>query len=146
MGGRLTLVPSLDGWLARRRTVTKVIAVGKSPRPREAYDDALARFAGRAEPTISHPEFLEFVAPGVSKGEAVTWLARREGIPMAQVMAVGDQLNDVEMIVAAGHGVAMGNAPEEVRSLARYVAPDVAEQGAAQMIERLVLERDGGAA
>ncbi len=146
VGGRLTLVPSLDGWLARRRTVTKVIAVGKSPRPREAYDDALARFAGRAEPTISHPEFLEFVAPGVSKGEAVTWLARREGIPMAQVMAVGDQLNDVEMIVAAGHGVAMGNAPEEVRSLARYVAPDVAEQGAAQMIERLVLERDGGAA
>jgi Cof subfamily protein (haloacid dehalogenase superfamily) len=146
VGGRLTLVPSLDGWLARRRTVTKVIAVGRAPGPRAAYEDALARFAGRAEPTISHPEFLEFVAPGVSKGEAIMWLARRQGITMAQVMAVGDQINDVEMIVAAGHGVAMGNAPEDVRSVARYVAPDVSEQGAARMIERLVLGEDGGPA
>jgi Cof subfamily protein (haloacid dehalogenase superfamily) len=139
VGGRMTLVPDLESWLARRRTVTKVIAVGSRPAPNEAYADAVARFAGRAEATISHPEFLEFVAPGVSKGEALRWLARREGIPMAQVMAVGDQLNDLDMIAAAGHGVAMGNAPDEVRSVARYVAPHVDEQGAAAMIEVLVL-------
>ncbi len=145
VGGRLTLVPSLEEWLADRRTVTKVIAVGRRPAPDEAYPEAAATFAGRAEATISHPEFLEFVAPGVSKGEALRWLARREGVPMAQVMAVGDQLNDVDMIVAAGHGVAMGNAPEAVRSVARYVAPDVDEQGAARMIEALVLGEGGPA-
>jgi Cof subfamily protein (haloacid dehalogenase superfamily) len=143
VGGRLTLVPSLESWLARRRTVTKVIAVGRRPAPNEAYPEAAARFAGRAEATISHPEFLEFVAPRVSKGEALRWLARREGIPMSQVMAVGDQLNDLDMIIAAGHGVAMGNAPDEVRSVARYVAPHVDEQGAARMIEELVLGRSG---
>lgn len=139
VGGRLTLVPSLESWLARRRTVTKVIAVGRRPAPNEAYPEAAARFAGRAEATISHPEFLEFVAPGVSKGVALRWLARRQGIPMSQVMAVGDQLNDLDMIAAAGHGVAMGNAPEEVRCAARYVAPNVDEHGAARMIEELVL-------
>ncbi len=139
VGGRLTLVPSLESWLSVRRTVTKVIAVGRGPRPREAYPDARARFEGRAEATISHPDFLEFVAPGVSKGEAVRWLARREGIPLSQVMAVGDQLNDLEMIEVAGHGVAMGNAPAEVRAAARYVALHGDEQGAARMIEDLVL-------
>ena len=61
---------------------------------------------------------------------------------MAQVMAVGDQLNDLDMIAAAGHGVAMGNAPDEVRAVARYVAPSVDEQGAARMIEELVLGED----
>ena len=58
-----------------------------------------------------------------------------------QVMAIGDQINDIEMIAAAGHGVAMENAPVEVRSVARYVAPHVDAQGAAMMIEELVLGR-----
>ena len=60
---------------------------------------------------MSHPRFLEFVAPGVSKGRAVAWLAHRAGIPMGQVMAIGDSLNDVEMIGDAGHGAAMPTAP-----------------------------------
>jgi hypothetical protein len=145
VGGRLMLVPSLESWLERRRTVTKVIAVGRRPAPSEAYPEAAARFAGRAEATISHPEFLEFVAPGVSKGGALRWLARRGGIPMTQVMAIGDQLNDLDMIEAAGHGVAMGNAPDEVRSVAQHVAPHVDEQGAARVIEELVLGERGRA-
>ena len=123
--------------------VSKVIAIGPPERPAAVVDDAVARFDGRARVMVSHPEFLEFVAPRVSKGEALRWLARREGIPMAQVMAVGDQLNDLDMIAAAGHGVAMGNAPDAVRSVARYVAPHVDEQGAARMIEELVLGRSG---
>jgi hypothetical protein len=141
VGGRLTLVPDLEAWLAGRATVTKVIAVGEGTRPRDTYPAALAAFGRESEVTISHPRFLEFVAPGVTKGAALVRLARRYRIPMAHVMAIGDQLNDVEMIAAAGHGVAMGNAPAEVRSVARYVAPDVDSQGAARIIEELVLGR-----
>lgn len=140
VGGRLTLVPDLEAWLDGRTTVTKVIAVGDGTRPRDAYASAVAAFGRESEVTISHPRFLEFVAPGVTKGAALARLAHRYRVPMAQVMAIGDQLNDVEMIAAAGHGVAMGNAPEEVRSVARYVAPDVDSQGAARMIEELVLD------
>ena len=141
VGGRLTLVPDLEEWLAGRATVTKVIAVGDGSRPRGAYAAAVEAFGRESEVTISHPRFLEFVAPGVTKGAALARLARRYRVPMAQVMAIGDQLNDIEMIAAAGHGVAMENAPAEVRSVARYVAPHVDDQGAARMIEELVLDR-----
>jgi phosphoserine phosphatase len=54
-------------------------------------------------------------------------------------MAIGDQYNDLEMIGEVGHGVAMPSAPAAVLAAARYVAPPVAEEGAAQMIERIAL-------
>jgi hypothetical protein len=88
---------------------------------------------------VSHPRFLEFVAPGVSKGRAVAWLAHRGGIPMGQVLAMGDALNDVEMIMDAGHGAAMATAPAEVRIASRYIAAPVEQDGAAALIEAIVL-------
>jgi 3-deoxy-D-manno-octulosonate 8-phosphate phosphatase KdsC-like HAD superfamily phosphatase len=60
-------------------------------------------------------------------------------------MAVGDQLNDLEMVAAVGHGAAMANAPDELRSHARYVAPSVHDEGAAAIIEALVLGPAGRA-
>ncbi|MEI7744217.1 MAG: HAD hydrolase family protein, partial [Chloroflexota bacterium] len=83
--------------------------------------------------------FLEFVGPGVSKGRAVAWLAHRARIPMSQVLAIGDALNDYEMIVDAGHGAAMATGPEELQRDARYIARPVSEDGAAALIEALVL-------
>ena len=118
---------------------SKVISVGEPPRPMELIGEARRLFEGRAWPTVSHPRFLEFVAPGVSKGHAVALLARRAGIPMGQVMTMGDALNDFEMIEAAGHGTAVATAPAVVRAIARYVAPPVDEDGSAALIEALVL-------
>ena len=141
MGARAELVPDLISAIVH--PVTKIIAAGDEASVAAAYVDGQTAFAGRAEVTVSHPQFLEFLAPGVTKGRAVRWLARRSGVPMGQVMAVGDQYNDLEMIAAVGHGVAMPSAPAEVLAVARYVAPPVGEEGAAQMIERLVLG-DGG--
>ncbi len=139
LGARAELVPSLRE--AIRHPVSKVLAVGDESLTLDAYAEARLRFAGRADVTISHPRFLEFLAPGTSKGRAVRWLARRRGIPLEQVMTIGDQRNDLEMIEVAGHGVAMPTAPAEVLAAARYVAPPVEEEGAAAMIERLVLGR-----
>ena len=95
--------------------------------------------------TISHPQFLEFMAPGVSKGRAIRWLARRMRIPLGAALAIGDQWNDVEMLAEVGHGAAMPTAPVEVRAAARYVAPPLAEEGVARMIEALVLAPPGEA-
>ena len=119
--------------------MTKVLAVGEPPCPTEVAPLAAAAFAGRADVTISHPRFLEFVAPGVSKGRAVRWLARRLGIPLGATLAVGDQWNDLEMLAEVGHGAAMPTAPAAVRAVARYVAPPLEEEGVAQLIEALVL-------
>jgi Cof subfamily protein (haloacid dehalogenase superfamily) len=137
LGARAELVDDLEA--AIEHPITKVIAVAETPLPDGILDAARTEFAGRASPTISHPRFLEFVAPGVSKGRAVRWLARRLGVPLEQTLAIGDQHNDVEMIRAVGHGVAMAGAPADVRAAARYLAPPVSEEGAAQILEALVV-------
>ena len=137
MGARAELVPDLLA--AIDHPVTKVLAVGEPPIPTEVAPLAREAFAGLADVTISHPRFLEFVAPGVSKGRAIRWLARRLRIPLGATLAIGDQWNDLEMLAEAGHGTAMPSAPGEVRAAARYVALPLEEDGAARMIEDLVL-------
>jgi hydroxymethylpyrimidine pyrophosphatase-like HAD family hydrolase len=137
MGHTAELVPDLVA--AIDHPVTKVLAVGDPPLPDDLAPIARQAFLGRADVTISHPRFLEFVAPGVSKGRAVRYLARRLRVPLGAVLAVGDQWNDREMLAEVGHGAAMPSAPAEVRAVARYDAPPVADEGVATLIEQLVL-------
>ena len=137
MGARAELVPDLEASI--RHPITKVLAVGEPPLPTELAPLARDAFLGMADVTISHPRFLEFVAPGVSKGRAIRWLARRLGVALGATLAIGDQWNDLEMIAEVGHGAAMPTAPAEVLAVARYVAPPVLEEGSAQLIEALVL-------
>ena len=137
LGGRAVLVDDLLAWITG--PISKVIAVSEEPIDESVLQLARDHFAGRADVTISHPRFLEFLAPGVSKGAAVRWLARRAGVPLGAVLAIGDQFNDLEMIEGVGHGAAMPHAPLPVRAVARYIAPPVTEEGAAQLIEQLVL-------
>lgn len=139
LGVRAILAPDLVAWVTR--PVTKIIAVADAPLPVDSLLPGRQAFSGRATVTVSHPRYLEFVAAGVTKGRAVHWLARRAGVPLAQAMAIGDQYGDIEMIAAVGHGVAMAGAPDPVLAAARYVAPSLEEEGAAAMIERLVLHR-----
>ena len=137
MGARAELVPDLLEAIVH--PVTKILAVGEPPMPVEVAPLARDEFAGVADVTISHPRFLEFVAPGVSKGRAIRYLARRLRIPLAATLAIGDQWNDLEMLAEVGHGTAMPTAPAEVRAAARYVAPPLEDDGAGRMIEDLVL-------
>jgi Cof subfamily protein (haloacid dehalogenase superfamily) len=144
LGSRAEIVPDLHAWL--RHPVSKLLAVGVDPIDDAGLSDLRRRFDGRASVTISHPRFLEFLAPGVSKADGVRRLARRARVPMANVLAIGDQYNDLEMLAAVGHGAAMPSAPRPVQAAARYVAPPLAEEGAAQLIERLVLTTGASAA
>ena len=138
VGDRLRIVPDVAARASK--PVTKVVAIGEGNHSLDVLEEGRAHFAGRAEVTLSHPRFLEFLAPGVSKALGVRWLARRLGVPLAQCLAIGDQYNDLEMISEVGHGVAMPSAPAAVKAVARYVAPSVAEEGVAQMIERIALD------
>lgn len=135
-GAETRFVPDLAA--AVDRPMTKVISSGEPPIPMQVVGEARRVFAGRATPTVSHPRFLEFTAPGVNKGRAVAWLAHRWGIPVGAVLAVGDALNDVEMVGDAGHGAAMAGSPDELVAAARYVAPPLEEDGAARLVEALV--------
>ncbi len=90
---------------------------------------------------FSEDTYLEILPQGNSKGAALEFVARQLRIPLAEVIAVGDNLNDLEMIRAAGLGVAMGNAPPELKAQAAYVTATNDEEGLAEVIDRFVLNR-----
>lgn len=90
--------------------------------------------------TTSVATFFEATHPIVNKGMAVRYLAEEIlGLQAANVMTVGDNFNDIEMLQYAGIGVAMGNAPAGVQAIANWVAPDIELDGAAAAIEQFVL-------
>ena len=76
-----------------------------------------------------------------NKGAALTALAERLGIPMGKVVAFGDGTNDLSMIRAAGMGVAMGNAAEEVKAAADRVTAGNGEDGVGIAVETLTKEK-----
>jgi hypothetical protein len=100
-----------------------------------------ARFAGHLNIVRSHDILVEGVPAGVTKGRALAKLAEMLGAPQAAVMAIGDQDNDAPMIAWAGLGVAMGGAAPAARAAARWLAPPLAEDGAAVAIEHFILNR-----
>jgi Cof subfamily protein (haloacid dehalogenase superfamily) len=90
--------------------------------------------------TTSVPIFLEATQSGVNKGSAIDYIATKLlGISAANVLAIGDNFNDVEMIEYAGVGVAMGNAPDDVRAIADWVAPHIEADGVAAAIDKFIL-------
>jgi len=84
------------------------------------------------------PGSVELTAPGVHKGSGLAWLCDRLGVDRADVVAFGDGLNDHEMLLWAGWGVAMGNAERITQELADEVTATNDEDGVAAVIERLL--------
>ena len=81
---------------------------------------------------------LEIKAEGVTKAEAMLSLIRRWGLPEDGTIAFGDHHNDIEMLRAAGCGVAMGNAREAVKQAADLVTEDNDHDGIAAALEKLL--------
>lgn len=103
-------------------TFIKGLFIG-DPAVLAALREDLAPILDGARLVLSRAHYLELLAAGVSKGEALKFLARHLGISLGRVIAVGDQENDIEMIKTAGIGVAMSHSPPHVRAAARHVAP-----------------------
>ena len=89
--------------------------------------------------TSSAPHNSEINAPGGNKGDALRALASRLGIPMEATMAIGDGLNDVAMLKAAGLSVAMENAHPYIKSLAHEITAHCDHDGVARAIEDFAL-------
>ncbi len=80
--------------------------------------------------------WLDLAPVGVSKASGLEYVARELGIDAADVLAIGDGRNDIEMLRWAGRGVAMGQAVEEVKEAADAVAGSVYDEGAALELDR----------
>lgn len=89
---------------------------------------------------------LHIMDAGCSKASGVVTLAQRLHIPLQQVMALGDNNNDIRMLQAVGWGVAMGQASNAVKAAAQAITFSNAEDGVAQAIERYALGNANNAA
>ncbi|MBL8764861.1 MAG: HAD family phosphatase [Phycisphaerae bacterium] len=81
---------------------------------------------------------VELFDPRATKWSAVRWLADREGIVPARVVAVGDETNDLDMVRGAGLGIAMGNARPAVLAAAGRTTRSNTEDGVAYALERIL--------
>jgi Cof subfamily protein (haloacid dehalogenase superfamily) len=124
------------------REPTKLLALCEQP---TLIDQVLDSLRQRYQPeqlyfTKSVATFFEATHPSANKGNAVQYLAENVlGLRSENVMAIGDNFNDLEMIQYAGVGVAMGSAPDAVKVNANWVAPDVEADGVVAAIEQFVL-------
>jgi Cof subfamily protein (haloacid dehalogenase superfamily) len=85
---------------------------------------------------IGWTAWLDLAPEGVTKASGLAEICQRLGVDRADVLAVGDGRNDVEMLRWAGRGVAMGQAPPEVKEVADAVTGAVADDGAAGELNR----------
>lgn len=140
---RVGIVPMAVGDLRRVLTEqpTKVLALCEDT---AIIDQLLGNLRQQYTPaelylTKSVATFFEATNPGANKGTGVRYLAESIlGLAAHNVMTIGDNFNDLEMLEYAGLGVAMGNAPAEVQASANWVAPSVEEDGAAVAIEAFI--------
>jgi len=119
---------------------TKLLFV-TAPETRHAIErDLRPLFESRVTIIRTDPEYLEFLDSKVDKGSGVIKLAEILGIPMSRVMAMGDGENDIPMLAAAGFPVAVANAGEKCRAVAKFITErDHNHDAVAEAIERFVL-------
>lgn len=82
-------------------------------------------------------DFLEIMPPHVNKGSAIDDISRYLNIDKSEIMAIGDDYNDKEMLEKAGFSFAMGNAPDIIKNSARFITDTNENDGVAKAIERV---------
>lgn len=123
-----------------KKDATKILAIGQNEEITNKIQETLQKKWGNELCIVkSLPTFCEIINKNTSKGDAISYLANKWNIKHNEIMAIGDQDNDIKMLEAAHIKVAMGNASEGLKEIANYIAPDVEEDGAAFAIEKFIL-------
>ena len=85
----------------------------------------------------SKDEYLEIMNPAATKAKAIQFMAQHLGINAKQVIAFGDNFNDLDMLQYAGLSIAMGNAPDAIKQVAKEVTATNNEDGIALVLNRV---------
>lgn len=120
----------------------KLLMVDVPERIAQLYMIAQEKWGHVAAITRSKPYFLEFNPLEATKGNALQWCAEHLGFSMGNTMAFGDSLNDLSMLTAAGHGVAMANAWQDVKARIPATCLSNEEDGVAHYIQQHILKED----
>ncbi|PEI97250.1 Cof-type HAD-IIB family hydrolase [Bacillus pseudomycoides] len=143
--GQLTGMPiiQVDSFTAAvQEPVVKVLMNKEAERLVEVEKKLQEQLEGKLSVMRSKPFFLEFTEAGVTKGTSLNQLIQKLGIKREEVIAMGDSYNDQTMIEFAGLGVAMGNAPDDIKEIANYVTDTNMNDGVAKVVEKFVLKTE----
>jgi len=105
----------------------------------EIRQKILARFGNRIYVTRTHLTFFEVLGPGASKGKGLKTVMRHRGLKPEEVIAFGDEENDLPMFTVAGFSGAPANAKENIKQAADFVYGSNTEEGLAVFLEGLFL-------
>lgn len=133
-----TKVDDLQSFLDR--DPDKVIYIGEEEKLVTLWRELENKFKQQVHITRSTLHFLEFTNPQATKGYGINVLSRSLGIKKEEIMAFGDNFNDLPLLQSAGMAVAMGNATDELKQVADYITLPNNEDGVAKAIEKFVLD------
>ena len=119
------------------RDPTKLVIIGKHSEIDQITGKLSDKFGSLLYVAKSYARFCEVAHPDCGKGKALAQIAAKLGITQSEVVTIGDNPNDVDMVQWAGMGVAMANGTQEVKEVADWVTGNIEEDGVAQAIEKL---------
>ena len=112
-----------------------MMAIGNEITINELENKLLSIYKDNLNIYTSKPTYLEIMRKDASKTNALVILLKKFNISREQAIAIGDNYNDRDMIIYAGKGIAMGNAPEPIKSIADYVTETNENDGVRKAIE-----------
>lgn len=128
-------------WTARKVGPNKMMVMSEAGNIAKIQAHLKDIYNGALNIYPSKPTYLEVMESSGSKAKAIKFISERFGLAPTEIIAMGDNYNDYEMIRFAGMGVAMGNAPEEIKAAADYITDTNNNDGV-----RLALEKFFGLA
>lgn len=116
--------------------VNKILTAADSDYLRTHYQEMAKPFEGRLSMMFTANFYYEFTALGINKGNALEIAMPKIGIQPEECIAFGDAENDISMLKYAGIGVAMGNAQDDVKTIADDITDDNNHDGIAKALEK----------
>ncbi len=122
--------------------IGKIVGSSTDPDLLERASQTLAtRLSPHGNASLSQSYYLDVTHADANKGAALRAIADHAGLELEQMAAIGDMRNDLAMLTIAGLSIAMGNAPDDVKSQADEVTDSNRDEGFAHAVSRLVLPR-----
>jgi Cof subfamily protein (haloacid dehalogenase superfamily) len=129
-----------DDFTGALGAAVKIVGISDDlPRVEAAEKHVQEALGSQASAARSQPYYLDVTHPEANKGFALSYLAKKLGIPETAIATIGDQPNDTLMFRKSGLSIAMGNASEAVQKQATHVTTSSEEEGFANAVEKFIL-------
>jgi Cof subfamily protein (haloacid dehalogenase superfamily) len=125
---------TLAGWEQQQKGPNKILIAGDPLVILSLEKELLASHTSHLNIYKSQPRYLEVMDHEASKQKAIQRLSAEYGFQQNEIIAIGDNYNDKGMIEYAGTGVAMGNAPDEIKAVANYITDTNNHDGVAKAL------------